>query len=290
MQVTAVTWSLFIVSLIALAGIDLFAFARKKERVSARKAAVWTVVWTGIGAGFALLVLVMSNGERAGEYIAGYLIERSLSLDNVFVFALLFTAMGVPREDQDRPLLIGILGALGLRAIFIVLGAAALDAFHWTVYVFGGLLVVVAIQMIRGGKHHQIDPQRNPLVRMLRGNKTAAVLVAIMTADVIFAVDSIPAIFAVTRDTFIVFAANAFSLLGMRPLYFLLGSAMDRFPYLTYGLAAVLAFVGLKMLLTDVVHIPVYLSLVVIVLLLTTALLPSLLITHRNRAARVPKL
>jgi tellurite resistance protein TerC len=259
-----------------LAVVDLLAFSKKGEEVSIRRAMAWTLIWSAIGVAFAGLVWAMGSAGAAGEYLAGYLIERSLSIDNVFVFALVFAAFSIPIADQDRPLLIGIIGALALRAIFIVLGAAALETFHWAVYVFGALLVIVAIRMATSGQG-EVHPEHNPLVRLAGNNPKVAVLVAIMTADLVFAIDSIPAIFAITTDTFIVFAANAFSLLGMRPLYFLLAGAMDRFPYLKYGLAAVLAFVGAKMLATDIVHLPVWLSLVVIVLLLGLSIGVSLL-------------
>ncbi len=280
-------WGLFLGVLALMAVVDFFAFARKDESVSLRKALVWTAAWTVIGVAFAAALVPWGGATAATEYLAGYLIERSLSIDNVFVFALVFAYFGLARADQDRPLLLGILGALGLRAVFIVVGAAALDTFHVTIYVFGALLLYAAWHMIRSGET-EVHPERNPLVRLVGGNPKAAVLAALMTADLVFAIDSIPAIFAITTDTFIVFAANAFSLLGMRPLYFVLEGAMDRFPYLRYGLAAVLAFVGAKMLASDVVHMPVWLSLVAIIVILGVSVAPTIVRrrTRRERAAR----
>jgi tellurite resistance protein TerC len=235
----------------------------------------------------------------AGEYLAGFLIEKSLSVDNLFVFALVFAYFAVPAANQRRVIFWGIVGAIVLRAVFIAAGAALLDAFHLTIYVFGAFLVLTGIRMARHASV-EIHPERNPALRLLGrvlplttryhgdrltalegGRRVAtplfAALVLVAAFDVVFAVDSIPAIFAVTRETFVVYAANAFSLLGLSALYFVLAGMLGRFRYLNVGLAAVLVFVGAKMLLADLWHIPVALSLGVIVLVLGAAVGASLL-------------
>jgi tellurite resistance protein TerC len=285
MEVSFFSWIALVGALVIMGAADFFLLSRRGETVSLRRAGVWTAVWTVIGLGFTPIVWVGGGGAPAAEYFAGYLIERSLSIDNLFVFALIFGYFSIPAYRQDRLLMWGIAGALVLRAMFIVAGAAALHTFHWTIYVFGALLIYAAIHMARQDEV-SVHPERNPLVRMAGGNPAAAALAAIMTADVVFAVDSIPAIFAITTDTFIVFAANAFSLLGMRPLYFLLADALGRFGYLKYGLAAVLGFVGVKMLLSELVDIPIWLSLVIILVLLGTSVGASM--HEARRSGRRP--
>jgi tellurite resistance protein TerC len=255
-------------------------------------------------------VLLGWQGRLAAEeFLAGFLIEKSLSVDNLFIFALLFAYFAVPVELQKRALLFGIAGAILLRAIFIFAGAAFLDAAHWALYVFGGFLVLTGIRMARH-EAAEIHPERNPVLRAIgrivpitgtyqgqrlfvreNGRLAAtplfAVLALVATFDVIFAIDSIPAIFAVTRDTFIVFAANAFSLLGLTSLYFLLAGMMNRFAYLTVGLGAVLVFIGAKMLVSDVYKMPIWVSLLVIVVVLGAAIGFSLLRT-RNATGSTP--
>jgi tellurite resistance protein TerC len=240
----------------------------------------------------------VAGGTFAGEYFAGYLIEKSLSVDNIFVFALIFGYFAVPAKYQHRVLFWGVVGALVMRAGFIAAGATLLDRFSWTVYVFGAFLLVTGVRMARQGDDH-VDPSRNPLLRLLRrrvpmtegyegqrfvvrragrflATPMLAVLLVVETTDVVFAVDSIPAIFAVTDEPFLVFTSNAFAILGLRALYFLLAGMITRFAYLKIGLAAVLAFVGVKLLLTHVVHLPIWLSLGVIAAILGTALVASL--------------
>jgi tellurite resistance protein TerC len=273
---------------------------------SMRKAAAWSVGWTLLALAFGGVLAAWQGATAAEEYLAGYLIERSLSLDNLFVFALIFTYFAVPPEAQRRVLLFGIAGAIVLRAIFILAGAAVLDAFHWTIYLFGALLLVTGVRMATHD-NTEIHPERNPVLRLVRrlvplstsydgdrvltregGRRVAtpvlAALLLVATFDVVFAVDSIPAIFAITRDTFIVFAANAFSLMGLVSLYFLLAGMVQRFRYLNVGLAVILVFVGAKMLLSDVVHVPTLASLGVIALSLGGAVLASR--PARGRAER----
>jgi tellurite resistance protein TerC len=295
---SVLAWTLLAVAVVALLVFDLKAVGRGQPAPSVRTAALWSAAWTALGLAFTGVLAAFADGERAGEYLSGFLIEKSLSLDNLFVFAVLLAYFGVPTASQRRVLVWGIAGAIVLRAIFVVLGAAALDAFHATIYVFGGFLVLTAINLARQGAD-EVDVEHTRMMRLLRrfipigsydgerfvthegGQRVATPLLAclLMVAafDVLFAVDSVPAIFAVSRDTFVVFAANAFSLLGMTSLYFLLRGMLDRFHYLGYGLAVILAFVGAKMLLSDVWHMPTWLSLAVIVGCLTAAVGASLL-------------
>ena len=270
-----------------------------------RTALGWSIAWTAIGVAFAVVVLLIEDGAAASEYLAGFLIEKSLSLDNLFVFAILFTFFKVPGDLRLKVLVWGIAGAIVLRTIFILVGAAALDAFHATTYVLGALLLVTAIRIAKQ-TDEEIDPDHTLVMRALRrwlplandydgdrmtttgpdGKRLATPLLAALAMvaafDVMFAIDSIPAIFAITRDTFVVFAANAFSLLGMVSLYFLLDGMLDRFRYLNVGLAAILGFVAAKLLLVEVWHPSIGLSLGVIVAALATAALASVFAERRD--------
>jgi tellurite resistance protein TerC len=277
---------------------------------SMRAAIAWSVAWTALGVGFAALLAAAGDGAAAGEYLAGYLIEKSLSLDNLFVFAVLLGFFAVPQTQRRTVLLWGIGLAIVLRAVFIVAGAAALDAFHAATYVLGALLVFTAIKVARSGSE-EVDPERTLAMRLLRrvvplsddydggklftrraGRRVAtpllAALVMVAAFDVMFAIDSIPAIFAVTRDTFVVFAANAFSLLGMVSLFFVLDGLLDRFRHLHLGLAAILLYVAAKMLLVDVWHPPLALSLAVIVGALAVAMATSAIAERREREGASP--
>jgi tellurite resistance protein TerC len=297
-------WATFIAFLVGVLGVDLFLFHRGEGEVSLREAAWWSAVWLVLGLGFAAIVWLWQGSEPAAEYLAGYAIERALSVDNVFVFALLIGFFAVPAADQHRVLLWGVLGALVLRAGFIAGGLALLDAFHWMIYLFGGFLVVTGIRMATH-RTEDIHPDRNPVLRAVRrlvpmtegyrgrrlsvregGRRMAtplvAVLVAVATTDVVFAVDSIPAVFAVTRDPFIVFSSNAMAVLGLRALFFLLAGMMSRFRYLQAGLAVVLVLVGAKMLASDVVHVPIWMSL----LLIGVSIVGSLLLSLRRTGGR----
>jgi tellurite resistance protein TerC len=295
--VSTLAWVLLVVAVAALLLFDLKAVGRGKPAPSLREAALWSAAWTALAVAFTGVLAAFADGDAAGEYLTGFLIEKSLSLDNLFVFAVLLAYFDVPAASQRRVLVWGIAGAIVLRAIFVFAGAAALDAFHATIYVFGGFLVLTAIKLARQGDD-EVDIERTRIMRLLRravpigsydgerffsqegGSRVAtplfACLIMVAAFDVLFAVDSVPAIFAVSRDTFVVFAANAFSLLGMTSLYFLLRGMMDRFHYLNYGLAVILAFVGVKMLLSDVWHMPAWVSLAVIVGCLAAAVGVSL--------------
>jgi tellurite resistance protein TerC len=287
--------------------VDLRAGSAAKP--SMRSAVVWSVVWTAVGVGFAVPVALADDGAAAGEYLAGFLIEKSLSLDNLFVFAVLFSFFAVPDSQRRRVLLWGIAGAIVLRALFILVGAAALDTFSWFTYVLGAILLLTAVKIARQGGE-EVDPEHTLAMRALRrvvpltsrydgdrlltqegGRRVATPLLAalamIAAFDVMFAIDSIPAIFAITRDTFIVFAANAFSLLGMVSLYFLLDGLLDRFRYLNVGLAAIPGYVAAKLLLVDVWHPPIGLSLLVIAGSLAAAALASVIAERRDAARAV---
>ncbi|HET9507126.1 MAG TPA: TerC family protein [Gaiellaceae bacterium] len=299
MHVDLWIWIAFGAFVVAMLALDLLAFGRRGEVVSFRRAVVWSVGWTLLGLAFALVLWGWQGGAFAEEYLAGFLIEKSLSIDNLFVFALIFAYFNVPAAHQRRVIFWGIVGAIVLRAIFIAAGAALLDAFHFTIYVFGAFLILTGIRMARHSEV-EIHPERNPVLRVLgrvlpltprfhgdrltvtEGGRRVATplfgaLVLVATFDVVFAVDSIPAIFAVTRETFLVYAANAFSLLGLAALYFVLAEMMGRFRYLNLGLAVILVFVGGKMLLSDVYKVPVYVSLAVILVTLAAAAIGSVL-------------
>ncbi|CAN5565316.1 TerC family protein [soil metagenome] len=310
MDVPTWAWIAFVAFIIAMLGLDLF-LHRDHHAVSVREAATWSLVWVVMGTSFGGVIWWLEGGTLATEYITGYLIEKSLSVDNIFVFALIFSYFAVPLKFQHNVLFWGIFGALVFRALFIFAGVALLDRFHWMIYVFGAFLIITGIRMFFH-KGEDIHPERNPVLKALRrvlpisndydeakfftvenGVRMAtpllAVLVVVETTDIIFAVDSIPAILAITQDQFLVFSSNAFAILGLRALYFLLAGIMDRFIYLKTGLAVVLVYVGVKMLLGGAgFDIPTVLSLGIIALTLTVAVVASLRATtpeERNRLA-----
>jgi len=300
-------WLAFNVFIIAMLSLDLFVLHRDAHVVSIREAAITSAGWIVLGVSFGAVIWWWQGANSAGEYFAGYLIEKSLSVDNVFVFVLIFSYFAVPPAYQHRVLFWGVLGALVMRGAFILAGAALIEQFDWILYIFGAFLLFTAFRMFR---HTELalDPGQNPVLRLLgrfvplsseydgqklfsrrlvqsapRGARATlvatplfAVLVIVETTDLVFAVDSIPAIFAVTRDPFIVYSSNAFAILGLRALYFLLAGVAHRFVYLKTGLAIILAFVGVKMLIADVYHFPVWVSLSVIGGVLAVSVLASL--------------
>jgi tellurite resistance protein TerC len=292
-----------------LLALDLFVLHRDERATMFKVAAAWSALWISTAVVFGILVTLGRGGESGTEYFAGYLVELSLSVDNVFVFAMLFAAFAVPPIHQHRLLFWGILGAVVFRALFITGGTALLGAAHWVIYLLGVLLVITGIRMARTGAH-EVQPERNPILRLFRrfvpttgelrggafivrengrllATPLLAVLVAIETTDVMFALDSIPAVFAITTDAFIVFSSNLFAILGLRSLYFLLAGLIDRFVYLKLGLAALLVFAGVKILLGGVYHLPTAASLGVIVAILATSILASVIATHPRRDALV---
>lgn len=297
-----VSWVIFAVAVGGLLSLDLFVFHREAKKVTMREAGSWVAVWVTLGLAFGGWIFLTRGPTSGAEYLAGYLIEYSLSMDNVFVFAVLFAYFGIPGMYQHRLLFWGVLGAIVFRAIFILAGTALLEAFHFVVYVFGALLLFTAWRMVTAGAEN-VDPSANPFLRIMRrvvpvtheirgqefftridGRLAAtplfAALVVIETSDIMFAIDSVPAILAITQDTFIVFTSNAFAIMGLRSLYFLLAGLIDRFEYLKFGLAALLAFAGVKMILSDVVHIDVWVSLGVILAILAASIAISLFATR----------
>jgi tellurite resistance protein TerC len=296
-EVPAWVWLAFLAGFMALLLVDVLVIHRTAHVATTREAGIECAVWIAIGLSFGLVILAWQGGQAAGEYWAGYLIEESLSIDNVFVWALILGFFAVPREYQHRVLFWGIFGALVFRAAFIFGGVALLDAFEWVIYVFGTILLITAVRLLMGNDA-QVNPDTNPLLRLFRrvvpstqeydGQKLLtrrsgallatpllAVVVVVETSDVVFAVDSIPAILAITREEFVVYTSNAFAILGLRALYFLLADLKDRFEYLRHGLAVILAFVGVKMLISEWVEIPVGLSLGVIAAVLVVSVYVS---------------
>lgn len=308
MEGTIWLWTGFNVFVLFMLALDLGVFHRHSHVVSTKEAAVWSVVWIGLAmlfnAGIYFYWDVLSpqssytNSEASLAFFTGYLIEKSLSVDNIFVFVLIFTYFAVPAASQHRVLFWGIIGALLMRGTLIAVGATLLKEFHWIIYIFGAFLIFTGIKMALH-RNEEVHPENNPLIKLLRrimpvsenyegdqffirraGKLIATplllVLLMVESTDLIFAVDSIPAIFAVTNDPFIVYTSNVFAILGLRSLYFLLANVMDKFQYLKIGLAFVLTFVGVKMVLVDIYKIPVGISLGVIASILAISVLASL--------------
>jgi tellurite resistance protein TerC len=291
-------WVGFIAFVLAMLAIDLGVFNRTPHVVRAREALAWTGVWVGLALLFALGLALLAGHAAALTFLTGYVIEESLSVDNIFVIVLIFQYFAVPAQFQHRVLFWGILGALLMRGLFIALGAALLARFEWIIYLFGALLVVTGVRMALK-QDEEFDGEQNPVVRLARrvlpitdgfrgkhffrtegGRRHATplllVLVLVEVTDLIFAVDSIPAIFGITRDPFLVFTSNIFAVLGLRSLFFLLASVVTKFHLLKYGLAVILTFVGAKMLLERWIHIPILVSLGVVVVVLAGSIIASL--------------
>jgi tellurite resistance protein TerC len=297
-------WGALLATIVILLVGDLLLVHRTPHVVTFRAAAIESGVWITIGLSFTLVMLAWQGSGAAGEYVSGYLIEKSLSIDNVFVWAVIFNYFAVPPKYQFRVLFWGIFGALVLRAIFIFAGVALIETFSWVLYIFGAFLLYTAFKLVRS-HGAEVHPEANPVLKIVRrvipstteldgqkmftrrtGRMLAtplfAVLILIETTDIVFAVDSIPAILAVSREPFIVFASNAFAILGLRALYFCLAGMADRFRYLHYGLGVILAFVGVKMLMVEVYHLPTAASLGVIAVVLTVTIWLSLRADRRE--------
>ncbi|MEK8090818.1 TerC family protein [Thermithiobacillus plumbiphilus] len=309
-------WSGFIVFIAAMIAIDMITLHRHgAHRISAREAGTWTALWIGLALLFDLLLWLYLDShhgralanEKALEFLTGYLIEKALAVDNIFVFLMVFSYFAVPLEYQKRILLYGVLGAIVMRAVLILVGAVLIAQFHWIFYVFGAFLVFTGLKMLAFSEQAP-DLSQNLVLRWMRGHlritnsyhgerfvirqdgrrwftPLVLVLVLIELSDLIFAVDSIPAIFAVTTDPFIVFTSNIFAILGLRAMYFLLADIAARFHLLRYGLAMVLVFIGAKMLLVEVYKIPIGLALIVVALLIGASVVASLLLPARNRSS-----
>lgn len=301
MDVPLWAWLAVFAVIAAMLAVDLVAH-RTAHVIGVREAAAWSVFWVASGVTFGGIIWWLFGAEFGQQYFAGFVIEKSLAVDNVFVWAIIFSAFAVPPQFQHRVLFLGVLGALIFRGIFIAAGAALIANFSWVLYIFGAFLVFTGIQMLRRRNEH-FNPERSRTLKWFRGHvpmtdafygqklfirkagvlvatPLLAVLVLIEVTDIVFAVDSIPAIFAVTSEPFLVFTANAFAILGLRAMYFLLADLMHRFIYLKLGLAILLVWVGVKMLLLDVFYIPTTVSLSVIALILATSIAASLWATR----------
>lgn len=299
-------WIGFNVFVLAMLALDLGVFHRKAEAIKVRHALVWSAIWIGVALAFNLVLYFWRGSELALQFLAGYLIERSLSVDNIFVFLLIFAYFKVPNALQYKVLFWGIIGALIMRALLIAAGVTLIERFHWMVYVFGAFLIFTGIKMARQ-RGKEIHPEKNPVLRLFRrlmpvteryegaaffvrraGRYVATplfiVLLVVETTDVVFALDSIPAILAVTVDPFIVYTSNVFAILGLRALYFAVAGLMQMFRYLDYGLSAVLVFVGAKMLLADLYKIPTEVALGVVAAILAISILASVAVRRRQEA------
>lgn len=298
-------WATFAACVAGMLALDLGVANRRAHRTSMREAALWSALWVGLAGAFGGGIAVTLGGAAALQFATGYVVEEALSIDNLFVFLLIFSFFRVPAELQHRVLFWGILGALGLRGAMIGIGSTLVQRFEWILYLFGAFLVVAGVRLGIKGEGEAMDPSGNPALKLVRrllpvtdnfagphffvrerrndGSMRRAAtplfvtLAVIEASDLVFAVDSIPAIFGVTRDPFIVYTSNVFAILGLRSMYFVLAGVMDRFYYLRFGLAAVLTFVGIKMLIAGVWEIPTLASLAVIVGLLAIAVVASML-------------
>jgi len=297
MSDSALLWTFFNLFVLGMLAIDLGIFHRKSHEVTVREALIWTCVWITLAMFFNLFVYYYFDQEKALEFFTGYLIEKSLSVDNIFVIILIFSYFKVPSAYQHKVLFWGILGALVMRVIFILTGVELIHRFHWLIYIFGGFLIYTGIRMLTSD-NLKIDPEKNPIVKLARrimpitpsfegdkffikqDGKTWAtplflVVILIEATDLIFAVDSIPAILAISDDSFIVYTSNVFAILGLRSLYFALAGIEKYFVYLKYGLSTILVFVGVKMCLADLFKIPIEVSLIVIGFTLMIAMVTS---------------
>lgn len=300
MSESVILWGAFNLFVLAMLALDLGVFHRKSHEVTLKEALAWTCVWITLAMFFNLFVNYYFDKEKAIEFFTGYLIEKSLSVDNIFVIIMIFSYFKVPSAYQHKVLFWGILGALVMRVIFILSGMELIHRFHWLIYIFGGFLVVTGIRMLTSGDA-KLEPEKNPVVKLARklfrftpsfeGDKffvkrdaqvwaTPLFLVVILieATDLIFAVDSIPAILSISDDAFIVYTSNVFAILGLRSLYFALAGVEQYFQYLKYGLSTILIFVGVKMSITDLFKIPVEISLIVIVFILAISMIASVIV------------
>ncbi len=306
MDIPIWAWLAFLFGVLVMLALDLGVFNRKSSVVSSKQAAIWSAVWVMLSLCFAGLMFFWQGPQRGLEWITGYLIEYSLAVDNIFVFVLVFSAFAVPVAHRRRVLFWGIIGALVMRGAMIALGAALLEQFHWILYVFGGILLLAGYSMMFSKKEQASDLEHYEFVKLARrlikispqydgqkfftvqnGMRTATplflVLIVIELTDLVFAVDSIPAVFAVTREPFIVFTSNVMAILGLRSLYVLLEGFVDRFVYLKTGLSIILVFIGAKLLLLDIFKIPTAISLVVVISVLAISVIASILKTPNTR-------
>lgn len=304
MVVDIYVWIGFLFFVFLMLALDLGIFHRKSHEVKIKEALIWSAVWISLALIFNYGLYIFMGKEKAFEFLTGYIIEKSLSVDNLFVFIMIFTYFNVEPKYQHKILFWGILGALIMRAIFIFAGVALINKFHWIIYIFGAFLIFTGIKMLFH-KDEKIEPEKNPLVRLFKrfmpvtatshgdkffvkiGLKTFAtplfvVLLLVEFTDLIFAVDSIPAILAITNDTFIIFTSNVFAILGLRALYFALAGITQYFHYLKYGLSAVLVFVGVKMTIVDIYKLPIVYSLLTILAIIVISIVASLMFPKKE--------
>lgn len=297
MDIGFIGWIGFFIFLILMLALDLGIFNRKSHEVNYKEALLWSAIWISLALIFNIGVFKYAGHDKGMEFLTGYLLEKALSVDNIFVFVLLFSFFDVPKKYQHKVLYYGIVGALIMRGVLIALGAALIVKFHWVILIFGAFLVFTGIKMAFH-KEEKIEPDKNPIVKFFKkiipvtaeyeknkffvkkstgllATPLFIVLIVVETTDLVFAFDSIPAILAITQDTFIVFTSNAFAILGLRSLYFALAGFMDKFKYLRTGLSVILVFIGIKMLIADLFYIEVVYSLAFIVLTLTVSMLAS---------------
>jgi tellurite resistance protein TerC len=289
-------WVLFNLFVLVMLALDLGVFHRRAHTVRFKEALAWSAAWISMAAIFAVIVFYWHGRASSLEFVTGYVIELSLSVDNLFVFLVIFRYFKVPAHDQHKVLFWGIVGALVMRAIFILAGISLINRFHWIIYIFGALLLYSGFKLLRQGET-EIHPEQNPVLKLFRryvpvtkdyvGDKffirkpglfatpLFVVLVVVETTDVLFAVDSIPAVLAITRDAFIVYTSNVFAIMGLRSMYFALAGLMEMFRYLHYGLAVVLMFVGVKMVGSNHIHMPTWVALSVVVGVLAIAVIAS---------------
>jgi tellurite resistance protein TerC len=301
-----VEWTVFFGVIILMLVLDLGVFQKKSHKLEMKEALIWSGVWITISVLFGFYINIMEGSHQTLNYFTGYLLEKSLSVDNIFVFILIFSYFKVSDKYQHKILFWGIIGALIMRAIFIVAGITLMKTFHITIYIFGALLIYTAIKMIVD-KDKEIHPDKNPVIIFFRKHFRVSghrddgkffvrnnlgkilatpmfiVLLVIETTDVLFAVDSIPAILAITNDTFIVFTSNIFAILGLRALYFAVNGIMKLFRYLNYGLSVLLCFIGVKMIISDFYEIPIHIALLVIAGILLVSILASVLIKEKPK-------
>ncbi len=306
MQILAL-WGFFAGLVLGTLFVDLLKFNKNPHVMSLREASVWCGIWVSLAASFGAAIFYLEGSVKGLEFVTGYIIEWSLSVDNLFVFIVIFRYFAVPPAFQHRVLFWGIMGAIVLRGIFIAAGVGLLTYFHWTIYLFGAFLVYTGVKLLRAGEV-EVEPQKNPVLRFFKrlmpietgydkqsffvrrndrlvGTALLPVLIVIETTDVMFAVDSVPAILAITRDPFIVYTSNIFAILGLRALYFLLAGVMGMFRYLKVGLCFVLTFVGIKMLISDFYKIPITVSLGVVAGILAASIVVSLLLPAKEEVA-----
>lgn len=308
METPITFWIAFNSGILALLAFDLLVLHRKIREISFREAAVGSALWVALSLSFCAFVWRWRGPDSGLQFLTGYLVEYSLSADNIFVFVLIMTFFRVPKRLQHRVLFWGVLGALVMRGAMIGVGLFLVERFHWVLYIFGAILVVSGVKMFFQREEEELAPQNNPIIRFCRrclpvtekyeGGRFAVrrdgrvfltplaiVLIMLETTDLVFAVDSIPAIFAITRDSFIVYTSNVCAILGLRSMYFMLAGAMHRFIFLKAGLSIILTFIGIKMVIADLYKIPVEVSLMVIAAVLATAVVTSVIVT-RGRGAR----